>query len=726
MIEKFKKGHMTLPVEVGQEEVVLDLCNRWQVDALRDSDGTEMPDILLQQECEIYSLMCIVRDDQEYARNHPEFMHRKYLLSFPITAFEDNIIVYPLKGYSADKYELDTFNSPKKYWEVYNRTTGDLVCTDNWYFNLETENIEITNITPFHEYSVSFLVRQVWDSTSMYNALTNGWSGEKTQSLDPYYPECRKHLLKHFEQWLISHPKTTVVRFTTFAYAFVIDANEENKDIYRDWTGYGETVSGLALDDFEKQYGYRMLAEDFVDAGYYNGTYKVPSKHFKDWMEFVQTFVSGFAAEMVALANKYNKKSAMFQGDHWIGTEPFLDSYQNIGIDINVGAVEDGVALRRLTDAPGPQVKEARFYPYFFPDVFKDGNNPVIESLGNWVKIRRAMLHKPLHRIGYGGYLSLANKFPDFIDHVTNISDEFSLYLEKTGKKESQKVSGKVVILNAWGKARSWLQNQSKDQRFYVPPRPDVMEVVGNNPLECLAGLPFDVEFLSFDDILKNGIAEDVKTIINTGDAGSAWSGGEHWGDSELIQIIRNFIAKGGAFLGIGDPSAYLQNGRFIQLGDILGIDKETSLTIGRVSQPLTLDKKHFLSSKLTGKEDFGVLSYAYPQVSSLSVIAAQGQHLALTANEYGNGRAVYLGNLPYSMENSLLLQNILLWLCKEDENQPCWISDNEMVSSAYYSEMDNATLVNHSDSNQKVNIVNQQGEEIVFLLKPYEWKWIQ
>jgi len=31
---------MTLPVEVGQEEVVLDLYQRWQADALRDSDGT--------------------------------------------------------------------------------------------------------------------------------------------------------------------------------------------------------------------------------------------------------------------------------------------------------------------------------------------------------------------------------------------------------------------------------------------------------------------------------------------------------------------------------------------------------------------------------------------------------------------------------------------------------------------------------------------------------------
>ncbi|MEI8598440.1 hypothetical protein P4S64_15085 [Vibrio sp. M60_M31a] len=50
-----------------------------------------------------------------------------------------------------------------------------------------------------------------------------------------------------------------------------------------------------------------------------------------------------------------------------------LESYQKIGIDINVGAVEDGVALRRLTDSGGDQIREARFYPLLSSDVFRAG-----------------------------------------------------------------------------------------------------------------------------------------------------------------------------------------------------------------------------------------------------------------------------------------------------------------------------------------------------------------
>ncbi|WP_087024983.1 1,3-beta-galactosyl-N-acetylhexosamine phosphorylase [Thaumasiovibrio subtropicus] len=720
-----KKGHMTLPVEVGQEEVVLDLYKRWQADALRDSDGTSMPDSLAQQDCDIYSVMCLVRADQDFANAHPEYLHRKYLMSFPVTAMGTSVTLSPLKGYSADKYELDDDSDPHTWWEVRNRTTNTVIDKAEWHFDPESSTVEVCNTTPYHEYTVTFMARQVWDSVSMYNALTNDWKGPRIKSLDPYHPACREHLIKHFAHWLETHPNTSVVRFTTFAFLFVIDTGDKNQDIYRDWTGYGETVSPRALQDFEAEYGYALTPEDFVDSGYYNGTYKVPSKRYQDWMTFVQRFVVDFAAELVKMAHDAGKKTAMFQGDHWIGTEPFLKSYQEIGLDINIGAVEDGVALRRLTDSGGDQIREARFYPYFFPDVFQAGNDPVIESMSNWVKIRRAMLQKPLDRIGYGGYLSLANQFPHFIDHVTEISNEFGKYLTQTQRTESQKLPGKIAVLNAWGKSRSWLQNQARDQRFYVPPRPDVMEFVGNNLLECLAGLPFDVEFISFDDVRENGISDDIKVIINTGDANSAWSGGEHWGDGDILVALRQFVANGGGLLGVTDPSAHQQNGRFFQLGDILGLEKETALTMGRVAMPVSLDTEHYLSKALSGREDFGNNSYVYPQADDLSVIHAAGQHLALTAREYGNGRASYLANLPYSQENARILQHILIWLSQEETKQHCWLSDNPYVDVAYYPKTDNVAIVNSSDEKQEVTLLNNKFETVSVTLSPFEWTWL-
>lgn len=719
------KGHMTLPVEVGQEDVVLDLYQRWQADALRDSDGTTMPESLAKQDSDIYSVVCLVRADQQFANQHPEYLHRKYLMSFPVTAMAETLVIQPLDGYSKDKYELDDDSDPKCWWEVRNRTTNTVIDVSMWEFDAATQQVLIKQTQPYHEYTVTFMARQVWDSVSMYNALTNDWKGPRIKSLDPYHPECRQHLIKHFAQWLDEHPNTTVVRFTTFAFLFVIDTGEQNQDIYRDWTGYGETVSPRALEDFAKRFGYRLSPEDFVDAGYYNGTYKAPSKRYQDWMTFVQEFVVDFAAELVEMAHKAGKKTAMFQGDHWIGTEPFLESYQNIGLDINIGAVEDGVALRRLTDSMGEQTREARFYPYFFPDVFREGNDPVVESMSNWVKIRRAMLQKPLDRIGYGGYLSLANKFPHFIDHVTEISREFGDYLQHTQGTESQKLPGKIAVLSAWGKARSWLQNQARDQRFYVPPRPDVMEFVGNNLLECLAGLPFDVEFISFDDIIQNGISEDIKVIINTGDANSAWSGGECWDNSEVLVALRKFVGQGGGLLGVCDPSAFQKNGRYFQLGDVFGLEKETALTMGRVAMPLSIAKEHYLSKFVTDELDFGNPSYVYPQAIDIAVLAAQGQHIALTARTYGQGRSVYMGNLPFNMKNARLLQQVLIWLSRNETQQHAWLSDYPNVDVAYYPQTGMVAVVNYVSEPQQVTVSNAKGELVNVSLDGYEWKWI-
>ena len=43
------------------------------------------------------------------------------------------------------------------------------------------------------------------------------------------------------------------------------------------------------------------------------------------------------------------------------------------------------------------------------------------EAKVNWVTARRAILRKPIDRIGYGGYLKLAMEFPEFIDYVEEV-----------------------------------------------------------------------------------------------------------------------------------------------------------------------------------------------------------------------------------------------------------------------------------------------------------------
>ena len=85
-----------------------------------------------------------------------------------------------------------------------------------------------------------------------------------------------------------------------------------------------------------------------------------------------------------------------------------------------VGSVGNGATLRLISDIEGVKYTEGTTVcPYFFPDTFHEGGRPgERRPRTNWVTARRAILRKPIDRIGYGGYLKLALQFPEFTDYV--------------------------------------------------------------------------------------------------------------------------------------------------------------------------------------------------------------------------------------------------------------------------------------------------------------------
>lgn len=112
----------------------------------------------------------------------------------------------------------------------------------------------------------------------------------------------------------------------------------------------------------------------------------------------------------------------------------------------------------------------------------------------------------------------------------------------------------------------------------------DWMGFVGSNPLECLAGLPVEVIFRSFADLERSGIPKGVNAILNMGEAGTSWSGGDHWADPGVTTLIRRFVCRGGGFIGIGDSSACPRHGQCFQLADLLGVEKEIGNPMGVVA----------------------------------------------------------------------------------------------------------------------------------------------
>ncbi len=719
-------GSLTLPVQAGKEKESLELIEKWGADAIRDSSSAKLPEEMKSGSYDIYSQICLVRDDQKWIRENWDKLPQKFLMSEFVTAVSDEVTINPIENYFDKKYEIDLNHNPKDWWQVFDRTTGEEVPKSDWYFDNNNKTVIITKVKKFHVYTVNFLVYQIWDSTSMYDHLINNWTIPPIVSTEPYHKDAYEHLMEYFDNWLDNHKYSSVIRLTTLCYHFVLDSDKNGVDKYRDWMGYMDTISIEALLDFEKEYGYRLTSEDFVDEGYYNATHRIPNKKYQDWMEFIQKFVSEFGKELVDKVHAQGKKAAIFQGDHWIGVEPYSETYKKIGIDINVGAAEDGVALRRLSDSDCDEIKEIRLYPYFFPDVFKPGGNPTAESLSNWIKIRRAILRKPIDRTGYGGRLELAHQFPDFVEHVTKLADEFRSIKENSQMTKPYSLPIKVAVLNSWGKIRSWMNNFGRDQKFFVK-RPDVIAVAGSNLLECLSGLQVEIMFLSFDDIKETGIPEDVNVIINEGEMNSSWSGGKHWNDTALLTKIKEWIYNGGGFIGNIEPTAFPKNGRVFQLADIMGVDKELGSSVMTAGIPFELENNHFIiDDNFTSFDFFNEKSYVFSNCETTKVLKTNknGLHIQLAANEFGNGRSVYFAGLPYSLENTRLLLRAIIWAANKEENYKTWFSFNLNTECAAYPEVKKYVVVNNTAEIQTTDIYNSKGERQTIKLKSYESRW--
>ncbi len=720
------KGRVTLPAEAGAEQTVVELFERWGADTIRDSDGTQLSPELLELGYQVYSTICLVRADQQYPRANPGELPQKFLMSHPVTAPSTSVELDPMQTYCRNKYRLDLTHDPKRFWQVFDRTIGEEVPVEQWRVNPDTGIVTITGIAPWHAYTVNFLVFQTWDTTSMYNHIQNNWTTPPVISVDPYHKKTWDHLMGFFDRWMESHDKTDVVRLTTLAFHFCVDSDQDSRDKFRDWTGYQDTVSVPALEDFERRFGYRLTSEDFVDQGYYNATYRVPSPRYRDWMTFIQDFTVEFGRALVDKVHDAGKKAAIFWGDHWIGAEFYHPSFQRMGIDINVGACEDGVALRRLADTPGPQVKEIRLYPYFFPDVFHEGGDPTAESVDNWMKIRRAMLRMPVGRIGYGGYLSLAAGFPDFVAQVELLCGEFRDIRNRTGGERSQRLPVKVAVLNSWGWLRAWINYTSPDQKFLVK-RPDVTVIAGSNMLESLSGLPVEVSFISFDEVRANGIPEDVDVLVNAGVGGTAWSGGRNWVDPSVIGPVREWIAGGGGFVGITDPSAHEHQGRCLQLEDVLGVQKETGQGCMAAARPLEVTPEHFITAeRLPGVTLGNGFSFVYPASDRADVLSvSESGHVLLSANAFGGGRSVYIASLPYNLHNARLLLRSILWAAGKEAAVDTLVCSNPMTDCAFYPAAGCTAVVNHTGSPQETRFRGVDAGEQRVTLQPHELKWV-
>ncbi|GAB6168895.1 1,3-beta-galactosyl-N-acetylhexosamine phosphorylase [Clostridium carnis] len=714
------KGRITIPTDDNFIKETMEIAEKWGADAIRDCDGFKLPREIKGLAEKIYSTYFVARGDNEWANQNKDELQQTYLMTKHHLASEDTLVISIMDGYFKEQVQPDSYHDIKEFWEVIDRTTGEVVSLDSWTYNEETQEVTIKNTEKWHEYTVSFLAYCIWDPTQMYNHITNNW-GDKPHEMpfDARKPKTNKHIFEAMHKWLDEHPETNVIRFTTFFYHFTLVFNDRAKEKFVDWFGYSSSVSAEVLREFEKVKGYKLRPEHIIDQGYYNSTFRVPSKEYLDYMDFQQEFVAANVKKLVDITHEHDREAMMFLGDNWIGTEPYGKYFPGIGLDAVVGSVGGGATLRMISDIPGVKYTEGRFLPYFFPDTFYEGNDPSIEAKENWITARRALMRKPVDRIGYGGYLSLAYKFPDFVEYIESVCNEFrEIYNNIDGNKPYCGL--KVAILNCWGKLRSWQTHMVAHALWYK----QIYTYIGI--IESLSGMSVDVSFISFDDIKSEGIPQDIDVIINAGDAGTAFSGGDKWLDKDIITTIREWIFNGGGFVGVGEPSAVLSGGHYFQLADALGIDKELGFSLSTDKYFKEELDKHFIIEDVSEELDFGEgQKNIYAIKESTEIIRNDNGDLLMSANRYGKGRTVYIAGLPYSPQNTRILTRACFYAASKENDMKKWYSDNVYCEVSAYLESNKYAVVNNSNEKQITNFYDGLGNVSKIELEPAEIKWM-
>lgn len=159
-----RAGRLTLPVEKGMDAQVAELLERLQADAVRNSDGTELPEIVNELATKIYQTYFVGRGDQDWARTHPRELARIYLMSERTPALADGELSIDLMtNWFVDQVYPDTDCDVERWWQVIDRITGDVIAPGAWHVDPAGLSVTIDQAQAGHVYTVGFLAVQRWD-----------------------------------------------------------------------------------------------------------------------------------------------------------------------------------------------------------------------------------------------------------------------------------------------------------------------------------------------------------------------------------------------------------------------------------------------------------------------------------------------------------------------------------------------------------------------------------
>lgn len=709
----YQHGNFTMPGEAGYEQMTLELAQKWGADVIRDSDGTKLSDEIVNAGYRIYSTICIIREHNAFAKAHPDAQQQTFLSSDPVLAQTDTLVITPLEGFFDGQFRLNDTPDALPYWQVWDRTANSLVPAVNWQYS--QGRITLKKAVPWHRYTVSFLCWRIWEEINMYNHTTNDWTSEHLMQLDPRHPLAWEYMQNWLETWCAANPQTDVIRLTSLFYNFVwiFGSNMRCRSRFVDWASYDFTVSPAALRAFEAEYGYALTAEDFINKGQLQATHRPPTAHKRDYMDFIQRFVAEKAKALVEIIHRHGKQAYVFYDDSWVGMEPSGKYFASIGFDGLIKCVFSGFECRLCADANVP-VHELRLHPYLFPvglgglPTFSEDGCPEKDAMDYWLHVRRALTRQSVDRIGLGGYLHLTDGYPKFVNVIAEIATDFRRLKDLHLQGAPYTLPCRIAVLHTWGSLRPWTLSGHFHETYMHP-------LIHIN--EALSGLPVEVRFISFEDA-ENGALRDVDVVINAGRAGDAWSGGEAWNSTQLVEALTEFVHQGGAFIGVGEPSAVSGYDTFLRMAHVLGVDVDNG---SHACHGRWMFNTESCAKIHVAPQYLGDNPHVYLTDSQTRVLCAKNDVPQLTLHAFGSGYGVYMSDFAVAPESTAMLFDLLRHVSHCDNG--LYIADDRRVETAYFPADKTLVALNNADETVETTVATAFGS-VHLRLDPLETRF--
>ena len=200
------------------------------------------------------------------------------------------------------------------------------------------------------------------------------------------------------------------------------------------------------------------------------------------------------------------------------------------------------------------------------------------------------------------------------------------------------------------------------------------------------------------------------------------------------MESVRSYVYGGGAFIGVGEPSATAFQGKYFQLSDVLGVDREMGFSLAFHKYNTIAVKNDFIMHDVKEPIDYAndlrhvyandgakVLDIAFEKNFESGVNCG---HVRFATNEFGSGRAVYLAGLRYNSQNARTLYRTMLWAAHKENMLKKAFCDNVYTECHYYPLQKKYAIVNNSNQEQCTAFYDFVGnrEEIVVESRALLW----